>query len=257
MSAVPVQADLVSVVMPAYNEEGTLRATVRDLVAALRSSAHRAEIVVVDDGSADRTSAVIAELAQEYPEVRGVLNAPRHGYGYAVRKGIEVSAGHAVVVVMADGSDSPADVVRYLDLIAEGHDCAFGSRFTGASVVKGYPVVKRAVNRLGNFLIGKLVKSDYDDFTNGFKAYRRHVIDKMQPLRSGQFNLTVEMSVKAVLSGATAATMPNDWRQREAGASAFSVARQSVLYFMTLAWLLSGTTRFMAAIEKPARVDSA
>jgi dolichol-phosphate mannosyltransferase len=255
VTAVDANADLVSIVMPAYNEEGTLTATIRELVPALRSSAHRAEVVIVDDGSADRTSAVIADLQREFPEVRGVLNAPRHGYGYAVRKGLDESLGYAVVIVMADGSDSPADVIRYLDLIAAGHDCAFGSRFTGASVVKGYPWAKRIVNRLGNFVIARLVKSDYDDFTNGFKAYRRTVIDKMRPLRSGQFNLTVEMSIKAVRSGATAATIPNDWRQREAGASAFSVVRQSILYFLTIGWILTGSTRYMAAIEKAARVD--
>lgn len=250
-------AGLVSVVIPAYNEGETLATTVQDLITALRGSGTRAEIVIVDDGSTDNTSEVIAELQRSHTEVKGVYSAPMHGYGYAVRKGLESSIGDTVAIVMADGSDSPSDLLRYLDLIESGHDCAFGSRFSGDSRVVNYPRLKRIVNRVGNFILAKLVRSDYDDFTNGFKAYKREVIDSMKPLRSGQFNLTVEMSMKAVLSGARFAVTANDWRQREAGASSFDVVRQSILYLITIHWVLTGRTRHMRLIEKAARVDSA
>lgn len=255
MSANERKTGLTSVVIPAYNEGGTLGKTVQDLVAALRDSEKPAEIVIVDDGSTDDTPTVIKNLQRTYSEVKSVLNAPMHGYGYAVRKGLDTAVGEIVAIAMADGSDSPADLLRYVDLIEDGHDCAFGSRFNAGSTVENYPWLKRRVNRLGNFILAKLVKSDYDDFTNGFKAYKREVIDRMKPLRSGQFNLTVEMSMKAVLSGARFAVTANDWRQREAGASSFDVFRQSVLYLFTIDWVLTGRTRNLHLIEKPARVD--
>jgi dolichol-phosphate mannosyltransferase len=257
MSAMEHTAGLVSIVIPAYNEGETLAATVQDLVRALRGSGIQAEIVIVNDGSTDNTPDVITELQQSHTEVRGVLNAPMHGYGYAVRKGLESSIGDTVAIVMADGSDSPSDLLRYLDLIGSGHDCAFGSRFSGASRIENYPWMKKIVNRVGNFILAKLVRSDYDDFTNGFKAYKREIIDRMKPLRSGQFNLTVEMSMKAVLSGARFAVTANDWRQRDAGTSSFNVVRQSILYLITIHWVLTGRTRHMRLIEKAARVDSA
>lgn len=248
---------LASIVIPAYNEGETLGRTIEDLVAALRAAGTSFEIVIVNDGSKDNTGEVIAALQAAHPEVKGFYNAPRHGYGYAVRKGIDSAKGDAVAIVMADGSDSPADLLRYLDLIAQGHDCAFGSRFGGGAVVENYPWLKRIVNRAGNYMLARLAGSDYDDFTNGFKAYRREVLEQMQPLRSGQFNLTVEMSMKAVRSGARFAVTPNDWRQRDAGASSFSVVKQSLLYLMTIHWVVTGRTRYMHHIEKAARVDPA
>lgn len=248
---------LASIVIPAYNEGETLARTIEDLVGALRTAGTPFEIVIVNDGSKDNTGEVIAALEGVHPEVKGFYNAPRHGYGYAVRKGIDSALGDAVAIVMADGSDSPADLLRYLDLIEQGYDCAFGSRFGGGAVVENYPPLKRIVNRAGNFILARLVRSDYDDFTNGFKAYRREVLNQMQPLRSGQFNLTVEMSMKAVRTGARFGVTPNDWRQREAGASSFGVAKQSLLYLMTIHWVLTGRTRYMQHIEKAARVDPA
>jgi dolichol-phosphate mannosyltransferase len=248
---------LASIVIPAYNEGETLTRTIEDLVSALRKAGTRFEIVIVNDGSKDNTAEVISQLQISYAEVKGFYNAPRHGYGYAVRKGIDSAIGDTVAIVMADGSDSPEDLLRYLDLIAQGYDCAFGSRFGGGAVVENYPRLKRIVNRVGNFVLAKLARSDYDDFTNGFKAYRREVLDKIQPLRSGQFNLTVEMSMKAVRTGARFAVTPNDWRQREAGASSFAVVKQSLLYLMTIHWVVTGRTRYMPHIEKAARVDRA
>jgi dolichol-phosphate mannosyltransferase len=249
--------ELVSVVIPAYNEGETLTANVANLLCALRGAGVHSELVIVNDGSSDDTGAVIEALIGAYPEVKGVFNAPMHGYGYAVRRGIENASGGVIAIVMADGSDNPADLLRYLELIQQGHDCAFGSRFGGNAKVENYPRSKMVVNRLGNYIMAKLAKSEYDDFTNGFKAYRREVVDLMQPLHSGQFNLTVEMSMKAVLSGARFAVTANDWKQREAGTSSFNVVKQSLLYLVTIHWVLTGYTRFMRLIEKAARVDSA
>lgn len=249
--------ELLSVVIPAYNEGETLTATVSALLAALRGAGVRSELVIVNDGSSDNTAAVIEALQTAYPEVKGVYNAPRHGYGYAVRRGIEHASGGVIAIAMADGSDTPADLLRYLELIRQGHDCAFGSRFGGGATVENYPRLKLLVNRVGNFIMARLARSRYDDFTNGFKAYRREVVQRMLPLHSGQFNLTVEMSMKAVRSGARFAVTANDWKQREAGASSFNVLRQSLLYLVTIHWVLTGSTRFMRLIEKPARVDGA
>src|SRR6056297_298073 len=109
--------DLVSVVIPAYNEGETLTATVQNLLDALRQSETRSEIVIVDDGSTDNTSEVIAKLQMDHSEVKGVYNAPMHGYGYAVRKGLDSSIGEIIAIVMADGSDSPMDLLSYLNLV--------------------------------------------------------------------------------------------------------------------------------------------
>ena len=108
------------------------------------------------------------------------------------------------------------------------------------------------LNRLGNWLIAVLFRVRDGDFTNPFKCYRRSVIDGMQPLVSGQFNLAVEMSVKAVAQGATYAVIPTSWRNRDGGVSKFKVFSQSYLYLLTVfyCWVV---TKLGRALDRSAR----
>jgi dolichol-phosphate mannosyltransferase len=230
---------LYSIVMPAYNEEAVIDATLRDLTSHLDGTGFAYEIVVVDDGSRDRTHDILVALAAGHPAIRPVQNPGPGGYGFAIRKGLQHYRGDAVVVVTADGADAPKDVAAYFAKMAEGYDCVFGSRFGKDSTVTGYPPVKRAVNRVANWLLSWIVGHRYRDFTNGFKCYRRHVIDDMQPLVSGQFNITIEMSLKAVLAGWTYAVVPNDWSERDAGKSSFRLLRLVKPYATTMLYCLS------------------
>lgn len=229
---------LLSVVVPAYNEEAVIAETLRALIDTLDQQDFDYEIVVVNDASRDRTEAILIEMERTAPHLRHVNNDGLHGYGHAVRCGLANFRGDAVVVAMADGADSPADLVRYFLKIREGYDCAFGMRFGPDSNVKGYPPLKRLANRVGNRLIALVVGESYTDFTNGFKCFRRHVIDEMQPLICGQFNLTIEMSLKAVLGGASYAVVPNSWIERAAGTSKFKLLELSWLYLLTIVYCL-------------------
>jgi dolichol-phosphate mannosyltransferase len=231
-------ARVLSVVVPAYNEAAVIGATLTALIAHLDQQAIDYEIVVVNDASGDDTDVVLFGLEASAPRLRHVTNPGPHGYGGAVRHGLRQFTGDAVVVVMADGSDSPADAVAYFRKIQEGYDCAFGMRFGPGSNVVGYPWFKRLLNRAGNRLIAWLTGSDYTDFTNGFKCFHRDVIDRIQPLVGAQFNLTVEMSMKAVLSGARFAVVPNSWIERSEGVSKFNVVRVSWMYLLTILYCL-------------------
>ena len=227
-----------SVVMPAYNEATVIAATVRALAARLDAENFDYEILVVNDASRDTTEAVVIDLQTAFPHLRHVNNPGPHGYGCAVRHGLDHFRGGAVVVAMADGSDAPGDVVAYFRAIEAGYDCAFGMRFGVGTRVEGYPWFKRLLNRAGNRLIAWLVGSDYTDFTNGFKCFRRDVIARMQPLVGAQFNLTIEMSIKAVLGGARFAVVPNSWIERADGVSKFRLLQAGGLYLATIAYCL-------------------
>ena len=82
---------------------------------------------------------------------------------------------------MADGSDSPDDLVAFYRKLQEGYDCVFGSRFMRGARVVDYPWPKLVMNRLANFFIRVLFWSGYNDITNAFKLYRRSVIAGLQP----------------------------------------------------------------------------
>jgi dolichol-phosphate mannosyltransferase len=209
----------LSVVIPAHNEEGCVAGTVTEIVAALEREGVDYEVIVVDDGSTDQTAARVARVAETNPRVRCLTSPYRNGFGFAVRAGLDVFEGDAVAIMMADGSDHPGDLVNYHRLLQAGYDCAFGSRFMRGAEVDGYPVVKRMINRVVNLGIRLLFGHGYNDTTNAFKAYRREVIENVQPLLSHHFNLTVEIPLKAVVRGHSYAIAPIRWRGRTAGDS--------------------------------------
>ena len=126
---------------------------------------------------------------------------------------------------MADGSDDPRDVVLYYRVLEAGYDCAFGSRFMPGAVVRDYPRLKLIVNRIVNHGIRLLFRHGYNDTTNAFKAYRREVIEHVQPLLSHHFNLTVELPLKAVTRGFSYAIVPTSWTNRAAGESKLGARR--------------------------------
>ena len=209
----------LSVVIPAHNEEGSIAATVTAVADRLRAEGIPYEVVVVDDGSYDATGAIVARLAETDPNVRCVRNDGPHGFGLAVRKGLAEFRGDAVAIVMADLSDSPDDLVTYHRVLQSGYDCAFGSRFVAGSAVHDYPRFKLVMNRIVNAGIRVLFGHGYNDTTNAFKAYRREVIDTVQPLLSPHFNLTVELPLKAIVRGHSYAIVPISWTNRTSGES--------------------------------------
>ncbi len=227
----------LSIVIPARNEEGSIEETLSAVVGQLSAAAIPAEIVVVDDGSTDATAARVRELAGVHPAIRLVTNEGRHGFGMAVRAGIAQSTGDAVAVMMADGSDSPGDLVAYYRKLAEGYDCVFGSRFIRASRLIDYPLHKLILNRLANWLIRVLFGLRFNDTTNAFKCYRRAVIEGMQPLISPHFNLTVEMPLKAVVRGYSYAVVPICWTNRKAGISKLKIREMGSRYLFIILYL--------------------
>jgi dolichol-phosphate mannosyltransferase len=229
----------LSVVIPAHNEADSITGTVQKLARSLEAASVEYEILVVDDASTDGMEGVVQEFAVANPRIRYHRSHNPRGYGYTVRAGLDVFEGNAVAIVMADGSDDPADVVRYYEAIEAGYDCAFGSRFIRGSHVHDYPKFKLALNRVVNFGIRVLFRHGYNDTTNAFKAYRREVIETVQPLLSNHFNLTVEIPLKAIVRGHTYKVVPISWRNRKKGESKLSLQEMGSRYaFIVLyVWL--------------------
>lgn len=230
---------LLSVVIPARDEEEALIPTVRHLNLEFKLQNVPHEIVVVDDGSSDRTWEVLQNLRREIPELAPVQNQGPHGFGRAVIHGLDHSRGDAVVIMMADESDDARDAVRYWRLLNEGHDCVFGSRFVKGGGVIDYPRLKLLLNRLGNFFIRIIFRIKFNDTTNSFKAYRRTVIDGCRPLISPHFNLTVELPLKAMVRGYSWTVVPITWRNRRTGQAKLKIKEMGsrYLFICLYVWL--------------------
>lgn len=223
----------LSVVIPARDEEEAVAATVEGIYAALDREGVPHEIVVVDDGSRDHTWEILLGLRGCIPSLRPLRNPAPHGFGRAIVFGLGRMRGDAAVIMMADGSDDPADAVRYRKELERGFDCAFGNRFTTSGGTKAYPRLKLVLNRMGNALLRASFRIPIDDVTNAFKAYRREVIEACRPLCAAHFDLTVELPVKAALRGFSFAVIPISWSGRRTGKSKMALWRMGGRYLRT------------------------
>ncbi len=230
---------LLSVVIPALNEERTLPSTLSSLTRALEAEGIPFEVILVNDCSTDRTAEVIREWMEADTRIRGVFRSPPPGFGRSVREGVEVVRGDVVIVFMADGSDDPRDAVACYRKIEEGYDCVFGSRFMRGSHVEQYPLLKLAVNRIVNRTIQVLFWCPFNDLTNAFKAYRTHVIRDCGPYRACHFNITIEMSLGALIRRYQIAQIPISWTGRTWGSSNLDIRDMGRRYLSTLLKVLA------------------
>jgi dolichol-phosphate mannosyltransferase len=228
----------LSVVIPAYNEAESIPETLLTLYQELNNQKIEQEILVVNDNSKDTTLTVLQELTQKIPSLVIHTNKGPNGFGYAVRYGLERFSGDCVAVMMADLSDSPQDLVAFYNKMLEGYDCVFGSRWMKGGAVYDYPLLKKRINRLANFIVKIVFRIKYNDCTNAFKLYKRNTIEGVKPFLSPHFNLTLELPLKAIVRGYSYTVLPNSWTNRKFGESKLKIKEMGSRYFFILLYCL-------------------
>jgi dolichol-phosphate mannosyltransferase len=229
----------LSLIIPAHNEEGSIKKTVMTFHKALANNGIPHELVVIDDHSSDRTAEVIKQIRETVKEVKSYPNTLPNGFGFAIRTGLDKFTGQYAAIVMADLSDNPRDLVAMYNKALEGYDSVFGTRFHHLAKVSDYPLPKLILNRLTNNIIRLLFMIPYNDVTNAFKLYSRTTINGLQPFLSNHFNLTVELPLKTIVRGYTYAVVPTDWTNRKSGVSKLKIKEMGSRYFFIIlyCWL--------------------
>ena len=241
----------LSIVIPAYNEEGSIADIVHALYSTLQDQDIEHEILVVNDHSKDNTLDVLEKLAPDVPTLRVETNISPNGFGYAVRYGLDRFSGDCVAVMMADLSDDPLDLVRFYNRLCEDDlDCVFGSRFIKGGTIVDYPLYKKMANRVANTIVRYVMRIKYNDCTNAFKLYRRSTIEGIKPFLSPHFNLTLELPLKAIVRGYSYAILPNSWHNRKSGESKLKIREMGSRYFFILLYCFIEKYFSMGDFEK-------
>ncbi len=229
---------VLSVVIPAHNEEGVIESTVVELIETLNQEKVEHEVVVINDHSSDTTEDILKRLQAQYSSLKYYNNPAKGGFGLAIRHGLEKFTGDYVAIYMADASDSPNDLVSFFNKAQEGYDAVFGSRFIKGGKTIDYPFAKLMLNRFGNNVIRLFFGIKYNDVTNAFKLYKSTTIEGLSPFLSPHFNLTVELPLKTIVRGYSYTYLPNTWTNRSEGVSKFKVKEIGSRYLFIIFYCL-------------------
>jgi len=204
-------APFLSVVVPAYNEEGRIARTIAEIAAEIERLALDAELIVVDDGSTDRTASIVAGASRGDTTVT-LVRAAHGGKGAAVRRGMLAARGAWRFLADADLSMPITELSRFLDDAARGGDVFIGSReVTGARRV-GEPRTRHAVGRLFNWMVKLVVLRGIEDTQCGFKLFSARAAETLFPLQQiDGFGFDVEILFLARRAGFAVREIPVTW----------------------------------------------
>lgn len=192
------------------------------------------EVIAVNDFSEDNSYNIIDEIKKENSKIK-LFNNKIRGLGGAINLGIEKSTGEAICIMMADMSDSIEDLKKYYNLIqSENLSAVFGSRFIKGSNLSGYPMKKLILNRIFNYFTKFIFFSEYNDFTNAFKIYKKDALLKAMPLVSESFNIFLEMPLKIISRKMNYRIIPIAWENRRGGKAKFNIKELRSKYLFTL-----------------------
>ena len=188
----PDPRQLVSVLIPAYNEAATIEHVLR----RVSELDLRTEIIVVDDGSADDTVAIVERLQDELPALRLLRHERNRGKGAGVRTGVAASQGDIVVIQDADLEYDPTDLPKLLDPLLQGvADVVYGTRLRGGEPQRAHLFWHYAGNRFLSLLTNVLYNTTISDMEVGYKAFRGDIIRGLT-LVSDDFRIEPEMTAK-------------------------------------------------------------
>ncbi len=213
---------MLGIVIPVYNEKDSISETFNRIAHDIRS---KKEVMVIYDNPDDNTLPVVEEIKESYKfPIICVRNKYGKGALNAIKTGMEESHGDAVLVLMADLSDSIWIADRmYYKIVRKGFDLVCGSRYMKGGKQHGGPRFKGFLSRMAGLSLHLLSGIPTHDVTNSFKMYRKSLLDSVKIESDGGFEIGMEITVKAYLNGYRITEIPAEWFDREGGESHFKL----------------------------------
>jgi glycosyltransferase involved in cell wall biosynthesis len=185
----------LSIIIPAYNEEALIVSTLDGLGTYLSARPESYEIIVVDDGSQDRTSLCVQDWQRKKgADLHVVINEKNMGKGYSIRRGVMESRGHFIIFIDADLPYELDAIDGFLHALRSGNDLAIGSRVLPGSQVKGVPVLRYISGQIFSWMVQTVLFPGLPDTQCGFKSFRASAAREIfRRVTIGGFGFDVEM----------------------------------------------------------------
>ena len=223
----------LSIVIPVYNEDKQLHNTVKK-INKISKRIKDYEIVFIDDFSSDNTKQIIKKSIRANNKIKYYKNIKK-GLGSAIGLGINKSTKKFVCIFMCDNSDDLSDLMEYYKIINKNNlDAVLGSRFLKNSRITNYPILKMVLNRIFNYIVKIIFFSNYNDFTNAFKIYKKKTLKELMPIVSVHFNVFLELPLKIIIRKYKYKIIPISWKGRKIGVSKFKISELGSMYIFTL-----------------------
>jgi len=224
----------LSIIIPIRNESNVITKTLDLIANSIKEIDY--EIVIINDYSDDDSCKKIDEKKISNNKIK-LFDNKKKGLGGAINLGIEKSTGEAICIMMADMSDDISDLKNYYKLIqTKDISAVFGSRFIKGSNLSGYPLKKLFLNRIFNYITKFIFLSNYNDFTNAFKIYKKDALIKSMPLVSESFNVFLEMPLKIISRKMSYKIVPISWKNRKEDKAKFNIKELRSKYLFTLVY---------------------
>jgi glycosyltransferase involved in cell wall biosynthesis len=226
----------LSIVIPAYNEENAIASIVRRVLAVeadlAKCGIQLLELLVVDDGSKDKTAEITSFLARKNQKLRLIQHQKNKGYGSALKTGFSQSQGELIGFLDADGTYPPEFFPSLCKMALNGSDLVIGSRMAGEK--SQMPITRRIGNLFFAGLLSLLGRQAISDSASGMRVFKREILERLYPLPDG-LNLTPVMSTRAIHEGIQMAEVPIPYQER-VGRSKLSVVRDGSLFLQSMIW---------------------
>lgn len=201
----------LSIIIPVYNEEQTIGQVVDQVLAVTLDPAVTKEIIIVDDGSTDRTAGILQSYIQQ-PSVRVITLKSNRGKSGAIIEALRQITGDVVLIQDADFEYLPSQYPVLLDpILKEGAEVVYGSRFLGS--IKNMTFINRWANRISTMTVNCLYQCSITDLHTGYKVFKKEILAKFE-LTSQRFSLDTELTCKILKAGYTITEIPIVYRAR-------------------------------------------
>lgn len=225
---------LISVILPVYNEGKNISEQIEELE---KTIATKHEIVIVYDFDEDDSVIPVKKLQKKYNHIILVKNIFGGGLINAVKTGFEKAKGDFVVVMPADLADDPQTINKMCQKMNKGYDVVCATRYSKGGRKFGGGLIKTTLSRLAGLLAPLLLGIPTTDIANGFKMYRKQVLEKIKIESRGGWEFSMEIVIKAHKAGFKVCDVPTVWRDRVSGKSKFKLLKWLPYY---LKWYLLG-----------------